>query len=128
MSDVRLAHPKDRRLRSYALRALQHTECSTHLASGVNLMLLPSTSMGMAIAGMTSVLGRCHTFDSRADGFVRGEGCSAAVIGVDDDVGAKRRIVLCGSAGRQDGRSVSLSLSASTTLDSSVKTQETGKN
>ena len=33
-----------------------------------------------AIAGMTSVAGRCHTFDSRADGFCRGEGCSAAVV------------------------------------------------
>lgn len=28
-------------------------------------------------AGMLSVQGRCHTFDRRADGYCRGEGCCA---------------------------------------------------
>ena len=67
-------------------------------------MLLQASSIGMAIAGMTSVAGRCHTFDSRADGFCRGEGCSAVVVRSGDD----RLVVMRGSAVRQDGRSASL--------------------
>ena len=67
-------------------------------------MLLQASSIGMAIAGMTSIAGRCHTFDSRADGFCRGEGCSAVVV----CRGADRLVVMRGSAVRQDGRSASL--------------------
>ena len=59
-----------------AARALQLDECDTHLVVGINLMLLQESSVGMAIAGMTSPTGRSHTFDSRADGFARGEGAS----------------------------------------------------
>ena len=32
---------------------------------------------GFADAGMTSPAGRCHSFDSRGDGYVRAEGCLA---------------------------------------------------
>jgi acyl transferase domain-containing protein len=92
-----------------AMRALQLDECATQLAAGVNLMLLQASSLIMAIAGMTSVTGRCHTFDTRADGFARSEGCSVGVIG-NEDVRADWRISinLRGSAVRQDGRSASL--------------------
>ena len=76
-----------------AARALQHAECGTHVVAGVNLMLLQESSIGMAIAGMTSVAGRCHTFDIRADGFARGEGCGAMVVRV-DDVSAAWRVIL----------------------------------
>ena len=34
-------------------------------------------------AGMLSDRGRCHSFDSRADGYCRGEGCVAFVCGRD---------------------------------------------
>merc|ERR1711965_1175790 len=85
-------------------RALQHAECAEHLAAGVNLMLLQSSSVGMAIAGMTSAAGRCHTFDRRADGFCRGEGCSAVVVCTSQTRGTFT-ITLRGSAVRQDGRS-----------------------
>ena len=39
-----------------------------------------ATSIGISIAGMTSFLGRCHTFDDRADGYCRGEGCGAFLL------------------------------------------------
>merc|ERR1712185_244300 len=54
---------------------------------------------------LVELVGRCHTFDRRADGFARGEGCSAAVVSSDGDSG---RVLLRGSAVRQDGRSASL--------------------
>eukprot|EP00966_Prymnesium_polylepis_P000873 19872-Prymnesium_polylepis.1 len=40
--------------------ALQRRECEAHLVVGVNLMLLQASSVGMAIAGMTSLTGRSH--------------------------------------------------------------------
>ena len=33
--------------------------------------------MATSIGGMLSLHGRCHTFDKRADGYCRGEGCAA---------------------------------------------------
>ena len=52
---------------------------------------------------MLSVLGRCHTFDRRADGYCRGEGCGAFLL--DSTVGEFR---VRGSAVQQDGPSASL--------------------
>eukprot|EP00964_Phaeocystis_antarctica_P025209 scaffold14150_cov72-Phaeocystis_antarctica.AAC.1 len=43
-------------------------------------MLTPAVGLSFALVGMTSVAGRCHTFDARADGYVRGEACGAAVL------------------------------------------------
>jgi acyl transferase domain-containing protein len=86
------------------LRALQHGECGVSLVMGVNLMLTPWLSESMGIAGMTSARGRSHTFDSRADGFARGEGCGTAAL----HPGGGRIATLVGSAVRQDGRSASL--------------------
>eukprot|EP00964_Phaeocystis_antarctica_P152505 scaffold120405_cov66-Phaeocystis_antarctica.AAC.1 len=60
------------------LRALQHAECATALVAGVNMLFDPEASLMIASAGMTSATGRCHTFDARADGYVRGEACGAA--------------------------------------------------
>ena len=37
-------------------------------------------SLAFSAAGMLSVLGRCHTFDRRADGYCRGEGCGAFLL------------------------------------------------
>ena len=75
--------------------------------AGVNLMLLPGVGLNFAVAGMTSARGRCHTFDSRADGYARGEACGAAVL--HDGCEVRHRVCeLRGSAVRQDGRSASL--------------------
>ena len=68
-------------------------------------MLGPGTGTSFAIAGMTSVRGRSHTFDARADGFARGEACGAVALCRDGAGGTMR---LIGSAMRQDGRSASL--------------------
>ena len=44
------------------------------------MMLVPSLGVGFAVAGMTSAAGRSHTFDARADGYARGEGCGAFLL------------------------------------------------
>ena len=56
--------------------ALRRGESDDYVAVGVNLMLAPQTSAGLAFAQMTSPTGRSYTFDKRADGFLRGEGCA----------------------------------------------------
>lgn len=40
-------------------------------------MLAEEGNFASSNAGMTSSRGRCHTFDQRADGYCRGEGCGA---------------------------------------------------
>ena len=56
--------------------ALLHRECEEAAAIGTKV-LSEAANYGTAVAGMTSLLGRCHTFDARADGYCRGEGCGA---------------------------------------------------
>lgn len=44
------------------------------IAGGVHLIVDPEAGLGLANLGALSPDGRCHTFDERANGFVRGEG------------------------------------------------------
>ena len=99
-----------------SMRALQHNECEAALSAGVNMILDPSLMRGNAIAGFTSVKGRSHTFDSRADGYARGEAVDVILceLGQDDSdrgmlaVSTEPPVAVGGSAVRQDGRSASL--------------------
>ncbi|KAL3921310.1 MAG: hypothetical protein SGPRY_004949, partial [Prymnesium sp.] len=93
-----------------AKRAVELEECPQHLALGVNLILLPSFGIALSAAGMPSPTGKSYTFDQRADGFGRGEGCSAVFI-VAGEEGAPPPPSLAKAEGcsvRQDGRSASL--------------------
>ena len=91
-----------------SLRALQRSECNAALSAGVNMIMDPAAMRGNAIAGFTSVTGRSHTFDARADGYGRGEGIvvMACRQGADAPVGLG--VLALGSAVRQDGRTASL--------------------
>ena len=78
---------------------MQHDECADALAIGPNAILHPGAHCGPALTGMTSARGRCHTFDSRADGYLRGEACGAAVL----SVGIGASIIVLGTAARHNG-------------------------
>ncbi|MBV8416370.1 MAG: acyltransferase domain-containing protein, partial [Verrucomicrobia bacterium] len=91
-----------------ACRNLQNGECDLALAGGVNLILTPHWSVCFARAGMLAPDGRCKTFDARADGYVRGEGCGLIILQrLQDAVREDRRVlaVIRGSAINQDGQS-----------------------
>ncbi len=91
-----------------AVQALRMGECSLALAGGANLILMPQTSITLSKAKMMAADGRCKAFDSRADGFVRGEGCGIVVLKRLDDAardGDQVLAVIRGSAVNQDGRS-----------------------
>lgn len=65
-----------------AARFVTSGEADVGLFGGTSLMLAPSfVHVGAAVAAMTSVTGRCHTFDAVADGYCRGEGCAVVVLG-----------------------------------------------
>ena len=63
-----------------AVQALRNGECDLALAGGVNVMLVPEMVISMTKAHMLAPDGHCKTFDARADGFVRGEGCGMVAL------------------------------------------------
>ncbi|WNG36475.1 type I polyketide synthase [Archangium violaceum] len=91
-----------------AVQSLRSGECRVALAGGVNVMLSPEITVALCRSRMLSADGRCKTFDARADGYVRGEGCGVVVLKLlSDALTDKDRIlaVIRGSAVNQDGRS-----------------------
>ena len=91
-----------------AVQGLRRGESDMALAGGVNLILRPEVTVALSRSHMMAPDGRCKTFDARADGFVRGEGCGMLVLKrLDDAQAAGDRIiaVIRGSAANQDGRS-----------------------
>jgi acyl transferase domain-containing protein len=90
-----------------AVQSLRAGECDLALAGGINLILSPEMNINFSKARMMARDGRCKTFDARADGYVRGEGCGVVVLRRLRDCTAGERVlaVVRGSAINQDGRS-----------------------
>eukprot|EP00933_Yihiella_yeosuensis_P048748 TRINITY_DN4510_c0_g1_i11.p1 TRINITY_DN4510_c0_g1~~TRINITY_DN4510_c0_g1_i11.p1 ORF type:complete len:757 (-),score=116.87 TRINITY_DN4510_c0_g1_i11:1560-3830(-) len=82
------------------------------ICMGILVLMHPAGWIGECAATMLSYRGRCFTFDSSADGFIRGEGCCAVHLQsmADENRSASDRslAVLMGSCSNQDGRSASL--------------------
>ncbi|MEZ4867753.1 MAG: SDR family NAD(P)-dependent oxidoreductase [Caldilineaceae bacterium] len=96
-----------------ASQALRLGECELALASGVNLMLTPQATLGLAKMQAISPDGRCKTFDAAADGYGRGEGCGVLVLKrLTDALAAGDRVwaVIRGSAIGHDGASGGLTV------------------
>lgn len=91
-----------------ACQSLRAGESDVALASGVNAILTPETSLFFSRMGAMSPDGRCKTFDAAANGYVRSEGCGVVVLKRRGDaIRANDRIfaVIRGSAVNHDGRS-----------------------
>ena len=91
-----------------ACQALRNRECDLALAGGVNLILVPEVTIGLCRMKAIAADGRCKSFDARADGYVRGEGCGIVVLRrLSDALAAGDAIyaVIRGSAVNHDGRS-----------------------
>lgn len=90
----------------YACQSLRLHESDLCLAGGVNLILSPELTVNFSQARMMASDGRCKTFDAKADGYVRGEGCGIVVLKrLSDALKDKNKIyaVIKGSAVNQDG-------------------------
>lgn len=91
-----------------AMQSLRYQESDVTIAGGVNLVLSPDLTLALAESEMLAADGRCKTFDSNADGYVRGEGCGVIVLKrLKDAIRDRDQIwgVLRGSAINQDGHS-----------------------
>ncbi|MBD9358028.1 type I polyketide synthase [Methylomonas albis] len=96
-----------------ACESLRRRECELALSGGVNLILEPGLSINFSKARMMAPDGRCKSFDSGADGYVRGEGCGVLVLKRLSDAladGDRVLAVVRGSALNQDGPSGGLTV------------------
>ena len=63
-----------------ACQSIWNGESTQALAGGVNIMCRPETSIMLSKGGFLSPDGTCKTYDSRANGYVRSEGCGVVVL------------------------------------------------
>lgn len=94
-----------------ACQSLRAGDCDIALVCGVNLMLDPLMSELTAKTGALAPDGRCKSFDARANGYVRGEGCGVVVLKRLSNAQSNSDSIIAvirGSAVNQDGRSTGL--------------------
>ncbi|KAL8942774.1 MAG: hypothetical protein Q9216_001459 [Gyalolechia sp. 2 TL-2023] len=94
-----------------ACRAIQTNDCDGAVVAGTNLILGPSTTVAMTSEGILSPEGSCKTFDSKADGFARGEAVTAVYIQSLEKAIEERlpiRAVIANTGVNCDGRSRSI--------------------
>jgi len=97
----------------FACQTLRNHEANLALAGGVNVLLNPEPFIMFSRWGMMAPDGRCKTFDSAADGFVRAEGCGVLVLKRLSDAQADGDPILAvirGSAVNEDGKSSGLTV------------------
>ncbi len=63
-----------------AVMAMKNGECELAVAGGTNLILTPKGAVSFDKAGMLSEEGRCKTFSSSANGYVRSEGMGLVLL------------------------------------------------
>jgi acyl transferase domain-containing protein/surfactin synthase thioesterase subunit len=91
-----------------ACQSLRSGESNLCLVGGVNLILSPEPTITYSQARMLAPDGRCKTFDAKANGYVRGEGCGIVVLKRLSDALRDNDTILAvikGSAINQDGQS-----------------------
>jgi acyl transferase domain-containing protein len=89
-----------------ACESLRRGETELAIAGGVQLNLVPESTVGASKFGALSPDGRCHTFDARANGYVRGEGGAAVLLKPLPAALADGNTIYCvirGSATNNDG-------------------------
>jgi acyl transferase domain-containing protein len=63
-----------------AILAIRSGSCSSAIVAGANLILTPRASIEMSALGVLAPDGDCKTFDTKADGFARGESVCALYV------------------------------------------------
>lgn len=91
-----------------AAQSLRTGDCDVAIAGGVNLILGPEETIGIARLQAMSPTESCRPFDAQANGYMRGEGGGVLVIKRLEDAlhdGDRIDAVLAGSAINSDGAS-----------------------
>ncbi|NER98054.1 MAG: type I polyketide synthase [Symploca sp. SIO1B1] len=63
-----------------AVNAIKEEECEMALVGGISVLCTPTSYISFSQLGMLSPTGQCKTFDSKADGYVRGEGAGVILL------------------------------------------------
>ncbi|KAL5349231.1 hypothetical protein ACLOAV_005519 [Pseudogymnoascus australis] len=99
-----------------ACQSIRAGETKQALVGGVNLILDPDQVTLMSSMSLLSPHGRCYAFDSRANGFGRGEGIAALILKPLDQAlrdGDAIRAVIQGSGVVQDGHTAGITMPSS---------------
>ncbi|HWF12551.1 MAG TPA: SDR family NAD(P)-dependent oxidoreductase [Candidatus Acidoferrales bacterium] len=94
-----------------ACDSLRGAQSDLVIAGAVNLILSPEVTIAFSHARMMAADGRCKTFDAKADGYVRAEGCGVVILKRLSDALRDRDNILGlirGSAVNQDGRTAGI--------------------
>ncbi len=94
-----------------ACESLRGAQSDLAIAGAVNLILSPEATIAFSHAHMMAADGRCKTFDAKADGYVRAEGCGVVVLKRLSDALRDRDNILAlvrGSTVNQDGRTAGI--------------------
>ncbi len=96
-----------------ACQAIRNGSCEMALCGGVNAILTPDVTVTFSRASMLSPDGRCKAFDSRANGYVRGEGAGMVVLkpvtrAIAD--GDRIHAIIRATAVNQDGRTTTITV------------------
>ncbi|KAI3555024.1 beta-ketoacyl synthase domain-containing protein [Colletotrichum abscissum] len=90
-----------------ACRYLRTREMDGAIVAGCNLYLSPEHNMDVGpMKGASSLSGKCHTFDVKADGYIKGEAVNAVMVKRLSDAlrdGDPIRAVILGTATNSDG-------------------------
>lgn len=96
-----------------ACRALQNRDADLCLAGGVNFMTRPETTIMLCKGQFLARDGRSKSFDAKADGYGRGEGCGVVALKrlADAEADGDRILaVIAGSGINQDGTTPGISV------------------
>jgi acyl transferase domain-containing protein/surfactin synthase thioesterase subunit len=96
-----------------AVQSVRSGESDLAIAAGVNVIASPHLSVGLCRMNALAPDGRCKTFDARADGYARSDGCAVVVLKrLSAAIGAGDRIwaVVRGTATNHDGASAGLTV------------------
>ena len=94
-----------------ACDSLRSAQSDLAIAGAVNLILSPEVTIAFSHARMMAADGRCKTFDAKADGYVRAEGCGTVILKRLSDALRDRDQILAvirGTAVNQDGRTAGI--------------------
>ena len=94
-----------------ARQSILNDECEIALVGGVNLILTPENTVYFCKTSALSPDNRCHTFDEKANGYVRSEGAGVIVLKrLSQAIADKDNIlaVMLGSAINHDGEGIGL--------------------